>query len=263
MRAPSGEAYRVSLFVPECAPPGTGFPVFYVLDAEGCFGTFVDAVRRMGHRPDATGVVPSVIVGIAHADAGLYDVARRRIDFGGPSPNGEEHSGAVPGRGPDALIAFIEGMVKPAAEQAAPVDRARQALFGHSLAGYFVLRALLLRPEAFASYGAISPSIWWHAAPLFEGISRLDPETAPRILIGVGEWEGALPPWQQSGAVAAEAEKRRAERDMPGSARRFAEELAGRVGPDKVRFELFPGEDHASVVSVATTRMLRFASGHL
>ena len=37
----------------------------------------------------------------------------------------------------------------------------RSILFGHSLGGLFVAYALLTRPDAFATYLAISPSLWW------------------------------------------------------------------------------------------------------
>lgn len=249
-----GDAYRVFIARPLGEPPHGGWPVLYLLDAEGSFGTCVEASRRMGRRPDATGVSPCVIVGVS-ADTG-YDVARRQRDYTSPrqdaEPSGDQGQA-------EAFLEFLESEVKPLVSGRLPVDRARQALCGHSLAGYFVLWALTARPRAFRAYAAISPSIWWDKAALLAGAKRLD-EGAARVFVTVGEWEDELPPWQQAAPGSESVRARRQARRMVAGAGEVAATLASSLGASNVDFLLLPQEDHASIISTALPRVLRFAS---
>ena len=77
----NGQAYRISVWVPPGTPPPGGFPTICVLDANALFGTFVELVRRSSRRPDATGIVPTAVVGIAHDGDDLFAEALRRRDF--------------------------------------------------------------------------------------------------------------------------------------------------------------------------------------
>lgn len=55
----------------------------------------------------------------------------------------------------------------PVVTQKYQVDVEKQALFGHSLGGLFVLWTLFKRPDLFQYYLASSPSIWWNDHELF------------------------------------------------------------------------------------------------
>ncbi len=66
MRSRNGRSYRIFVSIPAEQPPASGYPVFYVLDANAVFATVVDAVRVQGRRPEKTGVSPAVIVGIGY-----------------------------------------------------------------------------------------------------------------------------------------------------------------------------------------------------
>ncbi|GIQ63876.1 hypothetical protein PACILC2_24440 [Paenibacillus cisolokensis] len=59
-------SYQIMVAAPAEDPPPSGFPVIYLLDANSVFGTVVEAVRLQGGRPDKTGVVPAVVVGIGY-----------------------------------------------------------------------------------------------------------------------------------------------------------------------------------------------------
>lgn len=239
----NGAAYRVGLWLPPGdAPPG-GFPALYVLDGNALFATFVEAVRRSSRRPDATGIAPMAVVGIAPDDDALFAEPLRRRDFtGGPG-----------------FLAFLVDELVPALRAEFPLDAARQSLFGHSLAGYFVLEALAARPAAFAAWAAISPSVWWDEAGLRARLAAaLAGRPGPRVFLAAGEWEDAVPPWQRRQPDQAQLLARRAQRQMVGKARALAAELEGWLGADALRFQVFPDEDHASVVMVATPRVLRF-----
>ncbi|MEC5399037.1 alpha/beta hydrolase [Uliginosibacterium sp. H1] len=250
----NGQQYRVSLWLPAGTPPPGGFPVVCVLDANAMFASFTEAVARMSRRTDATGILPTAVIGIAHDEADLYVDALRRRDYtNGPQGGGVAHGGA------DAFLSFIVDELLPALEAEAPLSPSRRTLFGHSLGGFFALHALASRPADFGLFAAISPSVWWDEASVHERLSRLDHPTV-RSFLCVGEWEGEVPPWQRSAPGHAELVERRAQRRMLANTESVAALLRERLGEARAAFHLFPGEDHASVVMIATQRVLRFAS---
>lgn len=206
----------------------------------------------MSRRPDATGVTDAVIVGIS-LPGQEHDAARRRRDFASPRP-GMVEAGNAP-----AFLEFIEQEVKPLVTREFLLNPARQTLFGHSLAGYFALWVLLNHPSAFGTYAAISPSIWWDRDGLLNRLPDLSADDR-RVLICVGGWEDALPPWQSAAPGSADVVARRRQRRMTANAKDMATRLAEILGEERVQFELLPHEDHASIISAAIPRMLRMAS---
>ncbi|MFT0860697.1 alpha/beta hydrolase [Ancylobacter sp. G4_0304] len=259
LAAGEGPAWRIFLAVPHEAPPPGGFPVIYLLDANAGFATLVEALRRGAQRPQGTGVAPAVIVGIGYPGEGIYDRARRTFDYtAGPSVEASPSAGearATGGR--DAFLSFIEEVLKPRITRECPVDPGRQALIGHSLAGWFVLDVLCRNTACFQSYVAISPSIWWDEPRLLYGLAHLA-RGPRRLAVMVGEWEQQLAPWQQGRPQSAEMAERRARRAMADRARAFTEAAAAALGPQaEVAFTLLADEDHASIVPAAMTRALR------
>ena len=76
---------------------------------------------------------------------------------------------------------LIFSQILPLIRDAAPVDPTRTTLFGHSLAGLFVLDTLANHPNGFARWISISPSLWMHTP---------NPDiAAPSLLVGAGELE--------------------------------------------------------------------------
>ena len=255
-----GEPYRIFLAIPNGPAPAAGWPVVHMLDANAGFATLVETMRRGAVRSRATGIVPAVLVGLGYPIDGLYERRRRTFDYSpGPSAEtGGQGTGEPPTGGRDRLLAFIEQELKPAIAGLAPVDRSRQTLLGHSLAGFFSLDVLTRDRDAFQNYVALSPSIWWDEPRLRAGLAGCGPAPV-RLVIAVGEWEQALAPWQEGQADSAALAERRSRRAMVDRARRFAEAAAGVLGPQaRVRFDLLPEEDHASVVPAAMSRALRF-----
>lgn len=260
MRASSnGHDYRVDVWVPPGPAPAAGFPVLYALDGSAIFASLVEAVSRTARRPDATGVAPGIIVAISHVADELYPTALRHQDFTeGPAAPDTGLDPAGPSGGAAAFLDFITAELRERLASDLPVDRTRQSLFGHSLAGYLVLHALLSRPHSFRNFLAISPSIWWNPAGLRQQLEQLPPQDC-NVLIGVGEWEGELPPWQRKQADHQQTALRRAQRQMVAGARDFAQALRGVLGDSRVAFYEFADEDHASVLPVAISRSLRVA----
>jgi len=249
----SGRDYRIFIAYPGEAPPASGYPVIYVLDANAVFGTMSEAVRVQGRRPDKTGVIPAVIVGIGYRTEEPFDPARHR-DFTMPVPESElpqsPDGNAWPEQGgAEAFIAFIEEELKPQIEREFKIDRNRQAIFGHSLGGLFVLHMLFNKPGSFRNYIAGSPSIHWNKRILLEaelrfasGVEREGLDAG--LLIGVGELEAN--------------HKAR----MNENAREMSERLAALESKGlRVAFKEFEDEGHVSVLPVLISRAARFALG--
>lgn len=262
---PSG-AYRIFLSVPQAPPPPEGFPLLVLLDANLCFGTVADLLRQGSFRPGVSRLCPAVVAGIAYPTDQPLDRLRRSLDYTpGPSVEGPGRGApsGPPTGGRNAFLAFLQEQVKPLVAARHPLDPARQAIIGHSLAGFFALDVLAQDPACFSAYLAISPSVWWNRPRLMAGLeSRKGNGLAPRAWIGVGEWEEALAPWEDTLPDREATARRRASRAMVGNARTIADTIARRFGPAaRVEFECLPRETHISAVPVALSHGLRFLLG--
>lgn len=154
------------IFKPNTTPPAAGFPVMYVLDGNSLFGTMVEAIRLQSRRPEKTGVVPAIIVGIGYQTEAPYHPLRHYdLTLTGPDASigdkRKDFSTHTYG-GASAFFSFLEKIVKPYIEQRFPINQSRQTLFGHSLGGLFVLHTLFEHPDAYQTYIAGSPSIHWN-----------------------------------------------------------------------------------------------------
>lgn len=270
MRSRSGAEFHVFVSRPLLPPPVDGYPVVYMLDANAAFGTMTEAVRMQSARPEASGVVPAVVVGIGYPTDLPLDLARRTFDYTpeveraalSARPDGTEWP---PTGGAGAFLDFIEDELKPTIAAELPVDPRRQVLFGHSFGGLFALYALFNRPRAFQVYVAGSPSIWFGdrailAAEEQFAVALSDGGPDLRLMIAVGALEQTPSPREgetPAGARrAAWIEKNR----MVDNAREMAARLA-RLAPRglQVAYEEFPGENHVSVIPPLISRALRFA----
>ena len=98
-----GEDYRVQVYRPDGPPPANGWPSVYALDAGRTFAILASFVRSQGARPEDTGVLPMVVVGVEAA----ADAPRRRArDFTPPGGENPAEGGA------EAFRAFLETTVK-------------------------------------------------------------------------------------------------------------------------------------------------------
>lgn len=259
----SGAAYQISIWTPSGAPPTGGWPVVYVLDAKAMFATFVECMQRSGRRPDATGIGMAAVVGIAHGGERLFATEHRYRDYTfEQSALVESADSADKAGGGAAFLSFIVDQLAPELGLEFALNPERQSLFGHSLAGYFVLNALATRPHAFCHYAAISPSVWWQPAALAKRLNDLSQDDTAQIrgvLIAVGEWEGQPAPWL-AGALGtgglAVLMQRRGERQMIEQAGAMAEMLRPVLG-ERLTYRCFPEEDHSSIVMITIQRTLR------
>ena len=172
----AGADYHLLVAWPEAPPPPSGYAVAYLLDAHVAFMTMVESERARSPREEATGVPPTVIVGLALTE-GSAARARRTWDFtraGLELPDFERRAGTAPPAtgGAEAFLDWVSGTIMPAVEAELPIDHRRRLLFGHSLGGLFAIETMFSQPERFQAIVAASPSIWWDAPGVLERATR-------------------------------------------------------------------------------------------
>ena len=274
LRSPSGGNYLILIGKPPGEPPPGGWPVLYLLDGNAAFATAYHAMRSQSVRTMATGVMPSLVVGIGYPTAGMLDTGRRTFDYSPavppreawePPPAPEVFPPPGPTGGADAFLRFLTDVLRPAIAAAYPVDPLRQALFGHSYGGLLVLHALFTRPDSFRDYLAISPSIWFGDGMLLQEERRFLQQPlpgrfpgGPGLFMAVGAEERNLPPAQRETPDALALAQLSVRRSMVEGVRAMVERLSKRPGLRTGFFEA-EGENHASIVPTAMSRALRFA----
>jgi predicted alpha/beta superfamily hydrolase len=265
----TGRAYRISVFAPPVPPPEAGYPVLVALDAAM---TFPIAAAMAGTY--AFSGASAIVVGVGYA-APLLDMQVLRFrDFTPPTPI--ENVPVRPGMptltaeqigGSDLFRRFLIEELRPVIAAQHKVDPAREALFGYSLGGLFVLDALFKAPVAWRSYIAASPSIWWNERAVLEdeGAFRCtvkNGRAAPRVLITVGAREQTLPHRLPPGMTPDQVEALMDEARMVDNAWELGERLgkvAGGPGYAAV-FHAFDEEDHLTALAASVGRALDFAT---
>lgn len=263
MRSRRGRIFEISVARPSGAAPEGGYPVMYVLDPSTAFATLVDTVRNQEPM-----FGPVVVVGVGYASEAEGE--NRSYDLTPPTDPKDLPSGPPAGWGAsggnDAFLDFLVDELKPAIATRVKVDAGRQALFGHSLGGLFVLHALFTRSDAFDTYIAGSPSIWWgrrsilREVPAFKAAQQK--ARAPRrLLITVGELEAQASPEElRLGAtLKLDAERLMREAGQVSNSGELAREL-GTLAPFglSVQRVVFPDETHNSVIPAYLARGARF-----
>ena len=267
--ASGGEPYRIFLHVPSSPAPAAGWPVLYMTDGNAVIATAVDAMRVQASYPLGTNVGAGVIVAIGYPTGDPYDPLRRSWDLSPPPGQAYPafHDGGLDVRtgGAAEFLTFIGDELKPWIESRLKIDRARQALFGHSFGGLLTLYAFLHRPAAFATWICASPAIYWedrrHRS--FAGCLRQclgvelpcrDHPVGRRVRDGEA---GPVPDRRRRRSRATGAQDRHADglaRTRDGcAARQLARPLAGGG------FELHAGENHMSILPVAVNRAVQAA----
>ncbi|MFT3762996.1 MAG: alpha/beta hydrolase-fold protein [Pseudoxanthomonas sp.] len=256
----SRREYRIFVAAPDRPPPAEGYGVLYVLDANAMFLTAVEAVRAFERRPDVPRDIATVVVGIGYPE-GSDIHAERTLDLT-PVPAEDPRLRRMAGGGADAFLAFVEHDLKPKLDGMFPLDKRKQAIFGHSFAGLFVLHTLVRRPDAFQSRIAASPSLWYgdgvvkHRLREFAG-PQPHPGPRARLLLTAGEFEQSLSPAMRAQPGADRMAERLRERAQVDNAREAAAVLGDMPGIE-ARFDEIAGEDHGSVIPAAIGRAVAF-----
>lgn len=116
-----------------------------------------------------------IVVSIGYPVTDSAYGAQRGIDFQPVTPG--EPPPAAPGvrEGSDDFIAFLEGALRPFVRSAFPRVRfGREALYGHSFGGLFVVYALLRRPDLVDTFLAASPDLTWNDDYILSHVGWLD-----------------------------------------------------------------------------------------
>lgn len=263
MRSRRGRIFEISVARPTGAAPERGYPVMYVLDPSTAFATLVDTVRNQ--QPFFG---PVVVVGVGYASEAEGE--NRSYDLTPPTDPKDLPSGPPAGWGAsggnDAFLDFIVDELRPAIAARVKVDAGRQALFGHSLGGLFVLHTLFTRGDAFDTYVAGSPSIWWgrksilREVPAFKAAQQ-KARASRRLLITVGELEAKASPEElRLGAtLKLDAERLMREAGQVSNSAELARNL-GSLTPFGLRVQrvAFPDETHNSVIPAYLARGARY-----
>lgn len=249
--------YRLAMAVPVGPAPADGWPVIYVLDGNAFFATMVEAVRLESF---LAGYQPAIVVGVGYATDAPIDVVARNFDYTpptGPAPEYDDRNPQRPAGGAEHFLAFLETAVKPAVAARAPVDRRRQALFGHSYGGLLASYAYVRHPGAFDHVIAASASLWYRKFFLPAMVKAGAPPGGyrGRLLLLAGENE-QVPGADDIAMFGPDRVRVLGALRQVDSARDLA--AAIRAGGGDARFHLFEGETHASVVPAAISRAVRF-----
>jgi ferri-bacillibactin esterase len=265
----TGRSYAICLARPTALPGSilSNCPILVVLDSDLTFGT---AVESSSLRALMGQIQPAVIVGIGY-DADLLSMTRLRTkDLTTPADEGKypemapligtEYGGA------DAFLEFLVDELTPDIRTRSPEASAtRTILFGHSLSGLFTVHALMTRPEAFETFAANSPSLWWNDFAVLKRLQSLreklkDRSARPRVLISVGELEQKDPMTAPPGVDLKAMQARVRDARMVDAARELATTLQN-FEFAQVQFVCFAHEDHESVLAAAVGRCVTFALG--
>lgn len=290
----NGHRYRINVALPLQPPPPAGYRAIYIFDGNGYFGSMTEAVRLNGNATDV------IVVGIGYPDSAdfIADSERRRgppdpaqaampplqralsrerlydltlpasdAELTAQSPSGPPPYISANVGGIDELLKTIEVDVKPRVAALTRIDTANQALFGHSLGGLAVLRALFTEPQAYRSFIIASPSIWWNNRSVLAGeatflTSVKAGKATPRVLVTMGSAESTPPkapiPGMDAAAVAAIV----ARSNMVANARDLTARLKaakGAPGYEVADYAVFADQGHGISVWPAIGRAVEFA----
>lgn len=261
----AGRRFQVSISLPQAPPPERGYPVLYVLDPQTSFGTLIESVRN-----HESMFGPVIVVGVGYETEA--EQRNRMFDLTPPGTRVDTlpamfREGSGPLGGAAAFLTFIKEEVRPVVAATAQVDETRQAIFGHSLGGLFVLYVLFTQPDAFDTYIAGSPSIWWSNKVVLSDLSAFKARLTEhalhkRLLMTMGALEYQTNPEElrlikQMKLVGAEDLPRAV--DMLGNAAALAHELKPLAAQGvEVQYVVFPDETHNSVIPAYLSRGARF-----
>ncbi|KAF1945364.1 hypothetical protein EJ02DRAFT_396667 [Clathrospora elynae] len=155
----------------------------YVLDGNALGLTAAEAFRR--RRPVEFNMPDSIIVSIGYPET-LADSpwsASRSYDYQPPVCDNCTLP-AVPGvpSNADNFIEFIDTALRPWVQDTAFPNAKfdRDALYGHSFGGLFVLYALTVRPDLFDTFLSASPALFFNDDYVFNYTDFLKPLTIPK-----------------------------------------------------------------------------------
>jgi len=247
--------------------------VLYVLDGNAWFGVAAEIARiaELEHGP-------MIVIGVGYPGDPTLTSTRRMSDLTPVPAAPEDRTPDFVSR-QDAFLRFLRTTLRNDIARRYPINGKRQAIFGHSLAGLFVLHVLFTQQNSFNAFIAASPSIWWNKPAVYQEmdawLTRRVHGADPRILLEVGSLEQSAPLSIKASAAELAASKR------PPFAGKTAAEIEMMIAAEWKRARMvenvrelhtklvgagatatlvvFDGEHHASVVPAALSRAMTVA----
>jgi predicted alpha/beta superfamily hydrolase len=236
----TGRPYRLTITPPVHPDSSLLYPVLYVLDGTAWLATSSE-VATVFAATGQTGTGYVVALGYQTADVTVASELRSLdlTPFHAPDPRDAKVTG-----GGDAFLRAIYEEVQPYVLSHFRVDRARQAIWGHSLGGMLVLRSMLRNPGKFSTYLLASPTLNKNVLvdePAFFERAKRDNLTL-RVLVTVG---GDEPPSRYPLIY-----------DEPST---FAARLQAGAPQLEVKYVVFPGEGHLPAGAMSLIQGIEFA----
>lgn len=204
----------------------------------------------------------SVVVSIGYPLTEDVYSDQRTIDFRPPLPEGSEPNPEDPPSGADDFIVFIEEVLRPFIQESVfpNVDFTRDALYGHSFGGLFVIYALLTRPDLYDTYLTASPAIFWNNGSILDEVDRLPSDDysqgddGPAFVISYGSLEQF--PVRRRTETQEEFEARKAIIEtfkMTDNCNELYQRISENPVLRDVVLKEYDGQDHSSVGASAIT----------
>lgn len=237
--------------------PETRYPALYVTDAPQSVALIAGMMTRLA--AGGRGLEPAILIGLGYAEGDTGQYSRRR-DYT-PTPHGDiDAVSDMPGRPvaygeAEPYRRHLETVALPALEARFRIDPARRIYLGHSYGGLFGTHVLLTKPEMFARYILISPSLWYDRKLMLareRGYASRNRDLPGRALFLVGGLETIPDPDPEPFGDALNA--------MVEDQEAFVTALRGRGYPSlEVDSRVLDGEDHGSVYVPAVRMGLEWA----
>lgn len=234
--------YTIQISIPENVESTEKLSIYYILDGSSYFPFANQMINLQSLNSPKTKVSSAIVVSIEHGE----DMRNRRFfDFTAPAktytypPRLLQKQKVRKNGGAKKFTQFLMYELKPAIYKKYPFH-GDEIIFGHSLAGYYVLWLLFTNNSYFDRYIAFSPSIWWNQYELeklaLPFIKNQQFKSSP-LFMAVGSEEGFM---------------------VEDSEKMY--QLLQPLFMNNISFYKAEEENHASVVPTTMSRALRFMS---
>ncbi|OCL11000.1 hypothetical protein AOQ84DRAFT_425487 [Glonium stellatum] len=239
----------------------------YVLDGNALGMTATEAFRR--RKPVEPTQPDCIVVSIGYPLTDSVYSPQRAIDFQPPPPNGsvlQNSSGTPqPKAGADDFIEFIDRTLRPFVRSTLfpNVTFKRDALYGHSFGGLFVIYVLITQPKLFDTFLSASPALFWNNGSLLDQIYRLETapigEIKPDFVINYGTLEQFPIRRRTESEEAFQARKSLIEQfAMTDNCKELYQRIASSSKLRDVVLKEYEGQDHSSVAASGITDGIDF-----
>ncbi|WP_456269570.1 alpha/beta hydrolase-fold protein [Kushneria sp. AK178] len=244
--------YRITVAIPQKAPPEAGYTPIYLLDGNAALAELDE--QDLKAMNDAT---PPVLVSLGYDTDARFDVKARQWDYtpkrADQAPIVNDRHPERRGGGADDFIKLLNEDIMKAAEQELPIDPSRRAIWGHSFGGLFVMHALFTRPTLFNHWYAASPTLHWNGYQVLAEADRFQwpSEHSGSALLMRGDDElKRRGPYANSGS----------DKQINDQLQALAHRMDSAPGLD-ARFEVLEGLDHGATLARSLKLALSDISG--